>query len=542
MTDEKSTATEPRVSPPESAAAGQSPRVLLAQLRHDLRTPINAIIGYSELLLQDMAELDRDDFREELHQIRALGGESLTVITERLTPFGNQTEAESLCTLWEEIRRQLARPVHGVICQCQRLLERVTDPTLEPFVPDLKRIHTAALALSGLTEKLVPAARPEPSRPEPSVSESAAVNGTLPSQEELPGGVRGHVLIVDDVAPNRDLLARYLYRQGHHFTLAHNGHEALDLLRKKPIVFDLVLLDIMMPDMDGIQVLRALKADPELHYLPVIMISALDEMDSVVRCIEMGADDYLPKPFNQVLLKARIGACLEKKRLRDRELAYLREIQREQERGDALLHVILPGAVVQELKATNSVRPRRFENVAVLFADIVGFTSYCDQHEPEEVVTYLQQLVETWENIALRHRVQKIKTIGDAFMATSGLLEPAENPVLNCIQCGQELIASAQALVTRWNVRIGIHSGPVVAGVLGRRQYLFDLWGDTVNTAARMEANGVPGSITLSKEAWQQIAHCCRGESRGLVSVKGKGDLEVFRLQEIIRDAKDFAG
>jgi class 3 adenylate cyclase len=126
-------------------------------------------------------------------------------------------------------------------------------------------------------------------------------------------------------------------------------------------------------------------------------------------------------------------------------------------------------------------------------------------------------------------------------MATSGLLEPVANPVLDCVRCGLEMIAAAQALASRWNVRIGIHSGPVVAGVLGRRQYLFDLWGDTVNTAARMEANGVPGSITLSKEAWQHIAHCCRGESRGLVPVKGKGDLEVFRLEEILRDTEDSA-
>lgn len=550
MADEKPTGAERGASPRMPAATTQPARTLLAQMRHDLRTPVNAIIGYSELLLQDAAELDREDFCRGLQQVRALGGELLSVITAVLKPTWSETETECLHTLWTEIRSQLAGPVGQIVDRCQWMLERVADPVLEQFGPDLKRIHTAALALSALTDELAPVAErqppcPEPVRPLPppgsGTSASATINGTRAAPDERSGGMRGHVLIVDDVAPNRDLLARYLYRQGHHFTLARNGFEALDLLRNRPLVFDLVLLDIMMPEMDGIQVLRALKADPELSYLPAIMISAVDEMDSVVRCIEMGADDYLPKPFNQVLLKARIGACLEKKRLRDRELAYLQEIKREQERGDALLHVILPGAIVQELKATNAVRPRRFENVAVLFADIVGFTSYCDQHEPEEVVYYLQQLVESWENIALGHHVEKIKTIGDAFMATSGLLERVENPVLNCIHCGQEMIASAQALPTRWNVRIGIHSGPVVAGVLGRRQYLFDLWGDTVNTAARMETYGVPGSITLSKEAWQHIAHCCRGESRGLVPVKGKGDLEVFRLQEIIGDAENSA-
>src|SRR5262249_44086180 len=117
---------------------------------------------------------------------------------------------------------------------------------------------------------------------------------------------------------------------------------------------------------------------------------------------------------------------------------------------------------------------------------------------------------------------------------TAGLLRRVENPVLSCVRCGLEMIAAAQCLQTQWNVRIGIHSGPVVAGVLGHRQYLFDLWGDTVNTAARMESHGVPGLITLSGDAWQQIAHCCRSESRDVIPVKGKGTMEVVRFREFI--------
>src|SRR5205807_8833918 len=127
--------------------------------------------------------------------------------------------------------------------------------------------------------------------------------------------------------------------------------------------------------------------------LPVIMISALNETESVARCIAMGADDYLPKPFNPLVLKARIGACLEKKRLRDREVLYLQQIEQEKKRSDDLLHVILPARIVEELKATNAVKPRCHENVAVLFADIVGFTPYCDRHEPAEVLRDLQDLV-----------------------------------------------------------------------------------------------------------------------------------------------------
>src|SRR5439155_9170701 len=137
MTDKKSMGAEP-VSPQESATATQPPRILLAQLRHDLRTPINAIIGYSELLLQDAAELDRDDSCRDLQEVRALGGQLLSAITEVLNPTWSETEAESLRTLWAEMRRQVAGPVGGIIERCQRLLKQAEDSVLEQFGPDLQ--------------------------------------------------------------------------------------------------------------------------------------------------------------------------------------------------------------------------------------------------------------------------------------------------------------------------------------------------------------------------------------------------------------------
>jgi class 3 adenylate cyclase len=253
-----------------------------------------------------------------------------------------------------------------------------------------------------------------------------------------------------------------------------------------------------------------------------------------VRCIEVGAEDYLCKPFDPVLLRARINACLEKKRLRDREVHYLEQIDQERRRSEELLHVILPAAIVAELKANDAVRPRRYEDVAVLFCDIVGFTPYCDRNRPEKVVPHLQRLIEAWEEIALRHQVEKIKTIGDAFMAAAGLLQPAENPVLNCVRCGLDMIAACRRLRVRWDVRVGVHVGPVVAGVIGRRQYLFDLWGDTVNTASRMESHGTPGAVTLSGAAWQRIAPFAEGEALGLFPVKGKGSVPIVRFERFV--------
>jgi len=150
----------------------------------------------------------------------------------------------------------------------------------------------------------------------------------------------GYILVVDDNRLNRLKLAHSLERQGYTVATAEDGQQALDMIRAQS--FDLVLLDIVMPEMDGYQVLERVKGDSTLRDIPIIVISAIGEMDSVVRCIEMGAEEYLPKPFNPVLLEARIGACLEKKRLRDQEQAYLWQLQLEQERSERLLLNILP--------------------------------------------------------------------------------------------------------------------------------------------------------------------------------------------------------
>src|SRR6185503_2628077 len=267
-----------------------------------------------------------------------------------------------------------------------------------------------------------------------------------------PGPI-GALLVVDDDEANRTMLARRLTRLGHEVALASNGRVALEQLRARP--FDLLLLDIQMPEMNGYEVLEQLKADPVLRALPVIVLSASSETDRVAHCIEMGAEDYLPKPFDPVLLQARISACLEKKRLRDREEAHLRQIEAEKRRSDELLHVIFPHDVGEELKATSAVKPRRFDNVGVLFVDIAGFTSYCDRHPPEEVHGHLQALVETFERLATAHGLEKIKTIGDSFMATAGLLAPLENPALACVRCGRAMLEAALAQPPGWQVRVG---------------------------------------------------------------------------------------
>jgi class 3 adenylate cyclase/CheY-like chemotaxis protein len=346
------------------------------------------------------------------------------------------------------------------------------------------------------------------------------------------------ILIVDDEPFNRDVLAQELELLEHEAVSAIHGRDALDRLAGETV--DLILLDIMMPEMDGFAVLRRLKDDARLRHIPVIMISALDDIDSVVRCIELGADDHLPKPFDPILLKARIGACLEKKRWRDQEVAYLarierqmQEIERERARADRLLHAILPPSAVAELKARDCVTPRRFEQVAVLFGDLVSFTPYCERHPAEEVVANLDRLTRACEDLVGAHGLEKIKTVGDCVVATANLLQPHAEPVLAAVRCAFAMAEAAKANPASWQIRIGIHLGPVVAGVIGQSKFTFDVFGDTVNVAARLSDYGADGAVYLSGAAWRQLDGRGRGQPLGPVALKGKGEIEIYRCEGV---------
>ncbi len=337
------------------------------------------------------------------------------------------------------------------------------------------------------------------------------------------------ILVVDDNEDNRYTLTRRLQREGWtDLTTAENGREALDRIAQER--FDLILLDIMMPEINGYEVLKRLKTDGATRDIPVLMISALSEFESVVRCIELGAEDYLPKPFNPALLRARVRACLDKKRLHDQELSYLSEIDHQRRRAEALLHAILPSQAVDELERSQTVTPRRHEDVVVFFADIVGFTAYCDLLAQEEIVANLHVYASSFEDIASQHGLEKIKTIGDGFLATAGLLLPNSDPVMASIECAISTIASARDLPLPWDVRVGIHIGPVVAGVVGRQKFSFDIWGDTVNVAARLAGYGRQSGINLSSAAWERVRARVDAAPLGPVPIKGKGNIDAYRV------------
>ncbi len=296
-----------------------TPTLDLSQVRHDLRSPINQIIGYCELLLEE--EQLPPVFLADLQRIRLGGQQLLVVISEYFDEAKFEDRRRNLPQLYHDLRT----PVNHIIGYCEMLQEQCVELDRRQNLQDLQRIHSAAHAWLVLMEaNLLPVATEAP--PEP-IRTPAAVMFRPPPPRHPPGAAltgQGKVLVVDDDADNRELLSRRLSRHGYEVQCASSGPEALERLRQA--AFDLVLLDLILPGLDGYQVLGKMKADPELQHIPVLMISGLDQENGIARCIEAGAEDYLTKPFNPVLLRARLGACLEKKRLRDQDQATYRAL------------------------------------------------------------------------------------------------------------------------------------------------------------------------------------------------------------------------
>jgi DNA-binding response OmpR family regulator len=486
----------------------------LAATRQELSAPADALFRASETLKTGLPATAPARFASAVENIGVRAGQLRDLVSHLL----HSSAAQPSEVQQRSIRHDLRGHAAYVIGMCQLWKTQASRFSVEHFVPQLENLEAAAGHVITLLDRLVSFNQAAPSRAEEQdLAQLLRYMDNLPASQE-----HGDILVVDDNRYNREYMSDLLVQQGHRVVTADDGAEALRLIAHQP--FDLILLDVLMPGISGFGLLEQLKSSELWRHIPVIMVSALDEEQGVINCIARGAEDYLPRPVNPLLLRARVGACLEKKRLRDREMTHLNRI-------DQLLHAIFPPEVVVELKETSAIRPRRYERVGVLFLDVAGFTAFCDniRDRPEDVVNSLQQHFLPFERIARRHGVQKIKTIGDAFMCTAGLLRGDDQPVQTLIRCGLEMIESARTTAPPWEVRIGVHVGPVVAGVIGETQYSFDIWGDTVNLAARMETAGEPGGITLSGDAWNEVRALAQAEPKW-AAIRGKGPMEVFRF------------
>ncbi|MGE5615310.1 MAG: adenylate/guanylate cyclase domain-containing protein, partial [Bacillota bacterium] len=328
---------------------------------------------------------------------------------------------------------------------------------------------------------------------------------------------RGRLLVVDDNKVNRLLLGRSLEQQGHTVATASNGREALDMLKREP--YDLVLLDMEMPEMDGFQVLGELVKDPRLNDLPVIVTSSLEGLDNVVRCIELGAEDYLTKPVNPVLLKARIGASLEKKRLRDQQ--------------KELVQRFATSAVAQDLQQSGFSLGGRRVRGSVMFSDIRGFTSLVESQPPEATIELLNTYYTLMFDAISRQGGVVNQMVGDGLMAIFGAPLPLPHPAQSAALAAAEMIEMValfnheQQAMGKPTIRIGIGiaTGEVVAGYTGTNERAtYTCVGDTVNLAARLEEHTKTAkrSILIDGATRAELDASINAQPLGAVQLKGK--------------------
>ena len=501
-------------------------RALLADVRQELEAPASALLGYAERLLDDVERQGLDGFAGDLGRLRHAALKLAGTAAGLLAPQGTR---QDFAAFRRRLRHDLRTPINAIKGYGEMLLEDAEAEGRDALCGDFRTLLEAAAGLLAKIDALV-ASAPEGVQQEAAAS---AVMAAIQPPAQPRAAAAARILVVDDTEANRDLLSRRLEREGHVVTAAGGGQEALALVAAEP--FDLMLLDLMMPDINGYEVLTRLKGDARTRDIPVIVISALDELDSIVRCIEAGAEDYLPKPFEPVLLRARIGASLDKKRLRDREQAAMAELRAEKERSETLLLNILPQPIVARMQRGETNIADRFQDVTILFSDIVGFTRMSARRSAAEVVELLNAIFSAVDRLAIAHGIEKIKTIGDAYMAVAGLPEPRPDHAQAIARLALAMRDGIGEIARRHGeelqLRIGIHTGDLVAGIIGTHKFAYDVWGDTVNTASAMESHGIPGEIQVSDETRIRLAAEFVLEPRGPTAIKGKGEMTTWLLR-----------
>lgn len=518
---------------PDKNEATRLSRALRAHLRQEFVAPAAAIVGFAEIALEETEKLGLQDYRSDLERIVNAGFSLQQRLNDALSQTGIPDDLDGYRA---QLRHDLRTPINAVKGYGEMIVEDATDGGHDSIVSDLAKLLDAAngmlmridalVVFTGQGMVVVPETSTETFNGA-RVIEAIRGNGRAALSD-----ISGRILVIDDNEANRDLLARRLARDGHAVEIAVGGAEGLALIQDRD--FDLILLDILMPDMSGYEVLARLKSTAATAEIPVIMISALDEVDSIVRCIEAGAVDYLPKPFEPALLRARIRACLENKLLRDRERAMIEEIRKAKERNETLLLSILPKAVVERINDGAVMVADHIPEATILFADLVDFTPFAGKMAAVDVVSFLNRVFSTFDRLADRFGAEKIKTIGDAYMLAVGIPEPREDHAEAAARMALAMIEALETLKVETKapirLRIGLHTGPAIAGVIGERKFAYDIWGATVNLASRMESHGMPDRVHISKALARRLEGKFNLTARGPIEVKGAGLMETYFL------------
>lgn len=320
--------------------------------------------------------------------------------------------------------------------------------------------------------------------------------------------------MVDDDPRNRAILIRHLAPLEHEVVEAEDGSAALAILDSTEI--DLVLLDVRMPGIDGIDVLLHLRARPEWALLPVVLVTGQHDRFAHIQGLDAGADDFLEKPVDAAILRARVRNLL--------------QLKIERERSEQLLLNVLPRSVAERLKRGETVADH-VADATVLFADIVGFTKLASEQAAGETVAMLDTIFTAFDRLADEHHLEKIKTIGDAYLAVGGLFGESHDHVAGAAAMALGMLREVRA-TSGLGLRVGLHTGSLVAGIVGRKKFSYDVWGDTVNVASRMESHGIAGRVQVSDVTRLRLADAYLFEERAPVLIKGKGIMTTWLLRD----------
>jgi adenylate cyclase len=347
------------------------------------------------------------------------------------------------------------------------------------------------------------------------------------------------ILIVDDQDTNVMLLIQTLRGAGYAcVTSTMDPREVCGLHAKNR--YDLILLDLQMPGMDGFEVMERLKKIETDGYLPVLVLTA--QPQHKLRALDAGAKDFISKPFDLAEVKLRVHNMLEVRLLHLESRRLYEKVVSEQKVSELLLLNVLPRSIADRLKGRPEVTADglteviadNFSEVTVLFADIVEFTKFSEGVTVEVLLGVLNDIFSRFDRIADERGLEKIKTIGDCYMVAAGLPVPVADHTIRAAHMAMDMMLAMDRFNSespyRLNVRIGMDTGSAVAGVIGKRKFLYDLWGDVVNTASRMESHGVPGRIQVTDATRRRLGEPFVFTERGTIDVKGKGMMHTWFL------------
>lgn len=502
--------------------------VIVNFCRERMRTPSQAIAVYTELLMQSLEKALREspgalallDLRKDASLI-ARAGKELEDTLDRLGDGADAAEDED--AFLELIRHNLRNSIGKVRMAAEEVMMTAEE------TPGGRRIAADAADLVAEADRAVEILKEvgEDTRDADrnfdlfKVLQQGIRAASFEDDEKIG---RGSILIIDSDPSMGALMKGLVERFDCECDLVESGAAAFDYIARRPV--DLILTDLVLGDMTGFDILKRLK--DENNATPTIIVSSIENEKFLVACIRMGARDYLPKPPSTTLLKARIRAALERKFFEDRS----RE----------LLYSILPERIAREWSPRgDKMFAERFE-ASVLFTDIVGFTSLSRDRKPDHVIIFLNEVFSEIDRLIEQHGVRKIKTIGDAYMVAAGLPDPEKDPREStrrladfALKLSSEIESATRELceitgLPPLKMRIGMHSGPVVAGVIGQQKPAYDVWGDTVNMASRMESAGEPGRVHVSETVQTLLTPEYDFEARAPISVKGIGEVSTFFL------------